>query len=223
VDRPLSDSVPRLALSASPQLLGLGFFLLIWSLVISKMGWPLASLPLFGWHPLLQSLGLLLLIQSTSVLQPTTGSRPQEKGAAAKTHRWINTTAAIVFTVGASIMWYLHSPNGHFISWHGIFGTATVVWMWTQAVIGAASVWSLGQRLLGGEEKAKAIWKWHRLSGYLLLPFFLVTLFTGATQTSWSQQNASTTYRALITVVLIGVFAAGAARVQFSKLPKLMG
>lgn len=49
------------------------------------------------------------------------------------------------------------------------------------------------------------------------------TLFTGATQTSWSQQNASTTYRAVITVVLIGVFAAGAARVQFSKLPKVMG
>lgn len=71
-------------------------------------------------------------------------------------------------------MWYLHSPGGHFISWHGIFGTATVVWMWTQAVIGAASVWSVGQSLLGGEDRAKSIWKWHRLSGYLLLPFFLL-------------------------------------------------
>lgn len=147
---------------------------LIWSLVFQKLPGNLFSLPLFGYHPLLQSLSLLLLAQSILVLQPTSQARPQEKKAAFNVHQIVNAALILpILTAGASIMFYLHHPNNHFISWHGILGTAVLAWMWVQAAIGAASVWG-GGKLLGGEAKAKGVWKWHRLSGYVLLPAFLL-------------------------------------------------
>lgn len=145
------------------------FLVLIWSLVLSKMPSPL---PLFGYHPMIQSLAFLALAQSILVLQPTTQSRPGEKKSAFKIHQWVNLLAVLpLFTAGASIMWYLHHPGSHFISWHGVLGTTVVVWAWIQAAIGAASVWGKG-KAFGGPEKAKGVWKWHRLSGYVLLPAF---------------------------------------------------
>lgn len=61
----------------------------------------------------------------------------------------------------------------------------------------------------------------NRLSGYLLLPLFLFVFFLGATQTLWTQQHSSWLHRLAITLALVGVAVAGAARVRSSKLPKL--
>lgn len=171
-------AVKRNSLLSAPalsvQILAFIFVALIWSLVLNNLPGGLFSLPLFGYHPLLQSLGLVLLAQSILVLQPTSQSKPNEKKSAFNVHQVVNLILVLpVFTAGASIMWYLHHPSQHFISWHGILGTTVVAWMWAQAAIGAATVWGKGQ-LLGGEARAKSLWKWHRLSGYILLPAFLL-------------------------------------------------
>lgn len=155
------------------QALSVVFLGLIWFLAFQRLPGNILSLPLFGYHPLLQSASLLLLAQSILVLQPTTHSRPQEKKAAFNVHQVVNLALLPVVTAGASIMFYLHHPNSHFISWHGILGAAVVAWMWVQAAFGAASVWG-GGKLLGGEAKAKGWWKWHRLSGYFLFTAFIL-------------------------------------------------
>jgi len=125
---------------------------------------PWRSLPLFGYHPLLQSLSLILLVQSLLTLQPTTAQDPTRKKAALNLHQLINMILLLpLLTIGASIMYYLHNQPGaeHWISWHGILGGVVLAWAWIQALFGAMSVWFKGS-LLGGENKAKSLWKWHR-------------------------------------------------------------
>lgn len=168
----------RHALLSPPALLAqassLVFLVLVWTLVFEKFPGSLFNgLPLFGYHPLLQSLTLLLLAQSVLVLQPTSQARPQEKRAAFQVHQLVNILVLVAISVGSAIMFYLHHPAGHWQSWHGVLGAALTVWLWLQAVLGAASVWG-GGKALGGEAKAKGWWKWHRLSGYVLLPLFIL-------------------------------------------------
>ncbi len=55
---------------------------------------------------------------------------------------------------------------------------------------GAASVWGRG-RMVGGEAQGKKLWKWHRLSGYVLVVLFAVTAVLGVVETTWASKNAS--------------------------------
>ena len=188
---------------------------------VSKMDWK--SLPLFGYHPILQSLSLILLVQSLVTLQPTTAQDPRRKKAALNLHQIVNLVLLLpILTIGASIMWYLHDqPEAqHWISWHGILGAVALAWAYVQALIGGLSVWFKGS-LLGGENRAKRLWKWHRLSGYLLLVLFFVVYFLGATKTAWTIQNASNTHHVIVSGVLLGLLITLLFRVQTSKLPSL--
>ncbi|PWN49574.1 hypothetical protein IE53DRAFT_388180 [Violaceomyces palustris] len=201
------------------QALSLLFMALTWSLILSKF--PLSNLPLFGYHPLMQSLALVLLVQSILVLQPT--STPSAKKSALNVHQILNLGLSLpIFTAGATIMWYLHDQPGtkHFISWHGTVGTVVVVWSWFQVLVGAASVWFDG-KLLGGGAKAKAVWKWHRLSGYVLLPLFFLTAILGITETIWAKGNSSLLLRGAVAASLVGALVLLLLRVRTSKLPKL--
>ncbi|CDS00981.1 hypothetical protein [Sporisorium scitamineum] len=119
-------------------------------------------------------------------------------------------------------MWYLHDqPNStHFISYHGMLGTGVVVAAWVQAALGAASVWWKG-KLVGGERKGKALWKWHRASGYVLVGLFLVTAVLGVVETTWSKQKSGGVQKVVVVLTLVAAAAALVSRVQRSKLPKL--
>ncbi|KAJ1037419.1 hypothetical protein NDA10_003695 [Ustilago hordei] len=199
------------------------FVAAVWSIVFSSFSF--TSLPLFGYNPLIQSLTILLLLQAIVVLQRTTPSQPTEKKSAFTAHQTINLLFALpLFTAGASIMWYLHhKPNAaHFISYHGILGTGVVVAAWIQAALGAASVWWKG-KLVGGENKGKALWKWHRLSGYVLVGLFLTTAVLGVLETTWGKGNAGNVQKLL---AVVGLGLSGFAllnRVRVGKLPKLRG
>ena len=197
------------------------FVAVVWSIVLSSM--PFTSLPLFGYHPLIQSFAILMLLQAIIVLQRTSTSEPSSKHAAFQVHQSINILLVLpLFTVGASIMWYLHDqPNSaHFISYHGILGTAVVAIAWVQAALGAASVWWKG-KLVGGENKGKALWKWHRLSGYALIVLFLTTAALGVVETTWASNNSSMVQQVLALVGMGTAAFALATRVQRGKLPKL--
>lgn len=54
------------------------------------------------------------------------------------------------------------STAPHFTSWHGRFGLVTSILLVMQALIGILIAYDPGMRLLGGESKAKALWKYHR-------------------------------------------------------------
>ncbi|PWZ00232.1 hypothetical protein BCV70DRAFT_107167 [Testicularia cyperi] len=211
----------NLSRSAVPvQAAALLFVALVWSIVFSTMSpW---ALPLFGYHPIIQSFTILLMLQGVIVLQKTSLQKSrEEKAAAFQVHQWINVLLVLpLFTAGATIMWYLHDqPNSkHFISWHGILGTTVVVWAWVQAAVGAASVWLDGM-LLGGPNKAKSMYKWHRLSGYLLLPLFLLTAALGVAETTWAKQNSTVLTRYLVGGALAFAGAALIGRADAGKLP----
>lgn len=89
--------------------------------------------------------------------------------------------------VGTSFMYYnkaVHSAP-HITTWHATFGIITLGWMLVQALIGALSVWNDGE-VFGGGIRAKAVYKYHRLSGYLLLFSALTTAFLGGMYSTWA-------------------------------------
>ncbi|SPO26790.1 related to Cytochrome b561 [Ustilago trichophora] len=203
------------------QLSALLFVAIVWSLVLSTMSF--TSLPLFGYHPLIQSLAILMLLQAIVVLQRTGATNQREKKAAFQIHQSINLLLVLpLLTIGAYIMYYLHDQPGtsHWISYHGILGTLCVVVAWIQTALGAASIWFKG-RLVGGESNGKALWKYHRLSGYLLIALFLFTAALGVVETTWGKSNSGAVQKWLVVLSLIASFAALLVRIQRNKLPKL--
>lgn len=155
------------------QASAVGFAALIAYLVFTHLPYPL---PLFGFHPLVQSLGLILIVQAILTLQPTTGAQPARKARASTLHQYLLALAVVpLFTAGASIMYYLHDQPGtkHYISWHGTLGAALVPLAWLQAAAGAAATWGNGV-LVGGPNKGRALWKYHR---FVTLFFLSSTLY----------------------------------------------
>jgi len=183
------------------DLLGLGLILagctllvvITWFAILSNNP---ASLGLFAFHPPLQTLAVSLFAYGILTLQPT--SQPHSKVAGLNRHQLIILGLGFpCISVGTLvIIWNKNVHDApHFVTWHGTFGILCIVWMFIQMFLGAGSVWGSG-KLFGGGMKAKSVWKYHRLSGYLLYPFFLLTIAIGG---GWS--NWTTSYLSLVTRV----------------------
>jgi cytochrome b-561 domain-containing protein 2 len=88
--------------------------------------------------------------------------------------------------LGTSAMFVYKGSQGapHYTTWHGTFGLITVSWLIVQFIVGASSVW-FGGAVFGGSHRAKLVWKYHRLSGYILLLFLLTTVNLGGAWSSW--------------------------------------
>ncbi|KAK6955601.1 hypothetical protein Daesc_003243 [Daldinia eschscholtzii] len=161
---------------------------------------------LFSVHPLAQSLGLLVLIQSILVLQPThTGSQKQ---VGQKIHAGLNFLGIVTFAVGViSIEVNKFKNNGvHFHSVHGYLGVIASFWLLAQYLVGFTMFAT--PKLYGGEAKAKSIWKYHRSSGYVLLLFLAATVIS-ATQTDYNLNVLGLKLWATIVIsvlLVIGVF-----------------
>ena len=70
-----------------------------------------------------------------------------------------------------------------FTSAHGRLGLITYIVFVLQALVGLTQLWF--PRLYGSVDNAKAIYKYHRASGYLLVVFSLATV-AAATQTGFN-------------------------------------
>ncbi|KAJ3737324.1 hypothetical protein DFJ43DRAFT_254775 [Lentinula guzmanii] len=145
-----------------------------------------------GWfllHPTLESLAMLFFTYGILTLQPT--SQPRTKAAGLSRHQ-----SAIVFMafpalligVCAIVMNKFELDKRHFRSWHSVLGIIATGWIIIQISIGGASVW-FGGKAFGGGMKAKAVWKYHRLSGYILFPLLLVTVDLGGALSHWGEKN----------------------------------
>jgi cytochrome b-561 domain containing protein 2 len=104
---------------------------------------------------------------------------------------------------------FFYSPNNLKLTHHQTFGLITIIWLVIHASLGATSVWA--PSLFGGVARAKAIWKYHRISGYLLLPFMFLTAHLAGAWSTWVVMNTSyadrvITYTILPIVILVGVF-----------------
>jgi len=173
----------------------------------------------FAFHPPLQSLSLSLLVYGILTLQPT--SQPKTKAAGLARHQYAILFAAfpIIFFGTFAVMYnkYLHGAV-HFKSWHGKLGIVSIGWIFVQVLLGGGSVW-FGGAAFGGGSKAKAIWKYHRLSGYVLFMLLMFTAHIGGAWSNWGIKYSPWSMRVLAYgVCLLACIAGLYIRVRPSKM-----
>jgi len=118
-------------------------------------------------------------------------------------------TLAIIFNK------YVHESS-HFTTWHGTLGILSISWMLIQIAIGGGSVW-YGGRLFGRDPKA--VFKYHRASGYGLLVMFMVVIHVGGFWSTFSVKNGSTAIRIICYIVSpITVLVAIGTRARTNKM-----
>ncbi|KAF5391917.1 hypothetical protein D9757_001737 [Collybiopsis confluens] len=152
-------------------------------------------------HPTLESLAMLAFVYGIITLQPT--SHPKAKIAGLSRHQsailFLGFPALLVGTL-AIVMSKIELEKRHFRSWHSVFGITAAAWVVIQICLGGGSVWYNG-KAFGGGMKAKQVWKYHRLSGYLLLPLLLLTVGLGGALSHWGEKNVFLPFRLLAFVV----------------------
>jgi Eukaryotic cytochrome b561 len=154
------------------------------------------------------------LIQAVLVLQPThTGSH---KRTGTYIHAALVDVAILCFFVAFVIIEVNKSghPGSHFKSAHGIMGMITYCLILVQSVVGVLQFFF--QDLLGGPDKAKSIYKYHRISGYTIVTLGVATV-CAATWTDYNILVLGIHQWAVITagvILLAGLFA----RVKIAKL-----
>ncbi|KAJ3997210.1 hypothetical protein F5050DRAFT_1879976 [Lentinula boryana] len=175
-----------------------------------------------GWfllHPTLESLAMLFFTYGILTLQPT--SQPRTKAAGLSRHQsaiLFMAFPALLIGVFAIVMNKFELDKRHFRSWHSVLGIIATGWILIQISIGGASVW-FGGKAFGGGMKAKAVWKYHRLSGYILFPLLLVTVDLGGALSHWGEKNVPLPIRLVAYVFApLACLAAILSRMRVSKM-----
>ncbi|KAI9863730.1 MAG: hypothetical protein M1824_006327 [Vezdaea acicularis] len=195
---------------------GLWFNLLLGTAVIAQGGiWILVAIIwagifthkviLFSTHPLLNSAGLFFIVQATLILQPTHTKDQKIRGT--YVHAALNDVGLGLLLAGLILIEYnkINGGQPHFHSVHAYLGVITYAIFFIQATVGFMQFFTPG--LLGGEAKAKKLYKYHRMSGYALLVFSLATV-CAATKTDYIEQSIHIKLWAVAfasVLVLIGV------------------
>ena len=133
---------------------------------------------------LLNSAGLLLITQAILVLQPTHTAEQKKQGT--YIHLAFNDLGLASLIAGLVVIEVNKFGHGgtHFESPHAILGLITYIFLILQATIGFTMYFV--PQLYGGESNAKAIWKYHRMSGYVVVTLSLATV-CAATQTFFNK------------------------------------
>lgn len=186
---------------------------IVWGAVFSN------DLILFSAHPLLNSAALLFFVQGILIVQPTHTAKQKKQGT--YVHAALNDVAFLAAIAGLIIIFYNKSAHGgvHFESPHAILGLTTYILIIIQTLVGIAQFFLPG--LFGGVENAKNLYKYHRVSGYLILVMLLATV-CAATQTTYNLGVLGIQLWAVIVasvVVLVGVIP----RVRLSKFGWMAG
>ncbi|KAJ7261395.1 hypothetical protein B0H12DRAFT_1106619 [Mycena haematopus] len=126
----------------------------------------------FAFHPPLQSLSLALIVYGIMTLQPT--SQPKTKAVGLARHQYA------IFFAAFPIIFLAPSRSCTTKK----LGIVSMGWIFIQVLLGGGSVW-FGGAAFGGGAKAKAIWKYHRLSGYVLFLLLISTAHIGGAWSHW--------------------------------------
>ncbi|KAI4127156.1 MAG: hypothetical protein LQ341_006817 [Variospora aurantia] len=152
---------------------GLQFNFVIGTAVIAQVGiWVL-----------LNSAGILLTTQAILLLQPT--HTPTQKRQGTNIHATLNMTAILSLIAALVVIEYnkIAHNGAHFQSPHAILGLITYILFFLQAIIGIAQYYTPG--VFGSVTNAKKIYKYHRMSGYVILLMSFITI-AAATQTGFN-------------------------------------
>ena len=128
--------------------------------------------------------GVLLLVQAILLLQPT--HTPAQKRQGTNFHAALNGVGLACLIAGLILIEVNKNVNGlpHLESPHAILGVITYIVLILQVLIGIAQYYI--PNLLGGVSNAKKVYKYHRVSGYVILLLTLVTV-AAATQTKFNK------------------------------------
>ncbi len=131
-------------------------------------------LSLFSAHPLLNSTAILFLTEAILILQPTHTATQKRRGTLV--HFFTNLVAFNLLVASFVIIEYNKFSHGavHFDSVHGKLGLITYILLFIQSAVGFTQYFV--PQAYGGVDKAKSIYKWHRLSGYVILTMMLATV-----------------------------------------------
>lgn len=162
---------------------------------------------------LLNSSAILLQVQATLILQPTT--TPQQSLLGARTHAAIQALSIACFISAFTIIEIKKGTHTHFISPHGILGLITFICIILQALVGIIQ-FVLPTIVLGSVDAGKRIYKYHRRAGYVLLLLEMATV-VAATQTEYNLTTLRIPLWAVLIAVILTVAGVG-ARIKKRKL-----
>jgi len=147
---------------------------LVWASVF------LHPLSLFSAHPLLNSSAILLVTEGVLILQPTHTAAQKRTGTII--HFALNQLSLDALIAAFVIIEYNKFDHNapHFTSVHGKLGLITYILLAIQALVGFTQYFV--PQLYGSIDNAKSLYKWHRVSGYVILTLMLATV-AAATQT----------------------------------------
>lgn len=144
----------------------------VWTTVFTN------DIMVFSGHPLSQSIGVFAVVQSILILQPT--QSPGQKAAGQRLHAALHAVSFLALAAGFTVIMVNKSVNGlaHFHSAHGYIGVAASAVILLQYLVGL-TMWATPS-LYGGEDRAKAVWKYHRWSGYAVVLLLLAAVVSAA-------------------------------------------
>lgn len=151
----------------------LGLFLLTASVFYGVFTNPIN--PRFIAHPVANSLAFIALAQSLLLTQPTPRSA-QHKTWGAQLHGVLNSASVVLYLVAYISIYYNKYYNGapHATTWHGYIGTITYNLLAVMLVAGSAIFW-FPEEMFGSLARGRAMYKWHRLGGYIIVTLTLIT------------------------------------------------
>ncbi|KAI9249002.1 eukaryotic cytochrome b561-domain-containing protein [Sporodiniella umbellata] len=114
------------------------------------------------------TLFLVLVTEGVALLQPTSTS--EEKRVGLKYHALIQSTAYLATIIGFSFIFYnkIISKKAHFESLHGKLGLFVFIYLLIQVFFGI-TIGLMPNTFYKSTNKAKSLWKYHRVFGYILL------------------------------------------------------
>ena len=148
------------------------------------------------------------------ILQPTHAPKQKETGTII--HSVLNGSGLLALIAGFIVIEYNKFDHGadHFTSVHGKMGLVTYIILILQGLVGITQYYT--PVLYGGIDNAKAVWKYHRMSGYAVLVLSLATVcsatFTGTNLDMLHIQLWSVTVASVLIVIGVG------ARIHLQKL-----
>lgn len=165
---------------------------------------------------LLNSSGVLLLTQAVLLLQPTSSQKQKTLGT--HFHFALNLVGVIALIAGLVVIEINKGTHAWgFESVHGKLGLITYILIILQAIIGFVQFY-IPETVFGSVEKAKAIYKYHRMSGYLILLMALATV-CAATQTDFNKNVLGIQLWAVLVASVLVVLGVGARVKRYVQSP----
>jgi uncharacterized membrane protein len=147
------------------------------------------------------------------VLQPTT--TPQQKTLGTYIHSSLLTLSIAAFIAAFVIIEINKGDHPRLTSVHSVLGLITYIIVILQALVGVAQFW-LPKTIFGSIENAEKIYKYHRISGYVLLILELATI-SAATQTDCNKNIFHIKLWAVLVAAVLVILGVG-ARIKKHKL-----